>query len=429
MPKINLSRPVAEWELALDPKYRYIFIKGGRSSSKSHGVAGYLTERSFTEKDLRVVCLREVQKSINRSSKDLIESKIRNYKLDSYYKSVLTETRKLSDNGLFLYQGMNDLTADNVKSLEGFNIAWFEEAQNASFKTLKTLRPTIRAEGSQLIFTWNPKLPTDPIDELCASMQGEPDVLVLHINYTDNPFLTETMIREIELEKKNTTDDEFKHIYLGEFDTSFQGHYYAKLLEKARNEGRVTNVPRKSGVDIITAWDLGMRDATAIWVAQRVGYEWRVIDYYENNFEELDHYVDWLRKNEYETATHYIPHDGGHKRIGMKGSIKSQLHDMGIKTINVLPMLSVDSGMSAAKNLLKECVFDATKCKEGLSALNHYHAKYDEVKQIYKEVHDWSSHGSDAFRYLAQATSYKQEKEQPRPQVRHRPMGGGWMSS
>jgi phage terminase large subunit len=202
VPKIELNRPVAEWELLLDPKYRYIFVKGGRSSSKSHGVAGYLTERSFTEKDLRIVCLREIQKSINRSSKDLIESKIKAYGLGKYYKGVLTETRKLMDDGMFLYQGMNDLTSDNVKSLENFKIAWFEEAQNASFKTLKTLRPTIRAEGSQLIFTWNPKLPTDPIDELCASMQNEPDVLVIHVNYTDNPFLTDTMVREVELEKK-----------------------------------------------------------------------------------------------------------------------------------------------------------------------------------------------------------------------------------
>ena len=95
----------------------------------------------------------------------------------------------------------------------------------------------------------------------------------------------------------------------------------------------------------------------------------------------------------------------------------------------MLPVLGVESGMSLAKNLLKECVIDQARCKEGLAALNHYHAKYDEVKQIYKEVHDWSSHGSDGFRYLAQATGYKQEKEQSRPVVRRRPMGGGWMSS
>jgi hypothetical protein len=225
--------------------------------------------------------------------------------------------------------------------------------------------------------------------------------------------LSDSGLREIELEKKNTTQEEFDHIYLGAYDTSFQGHYYAKLVQKAREDGRITNVPRKAGVDIITAWDLGMRDATAIWVAQKIGYEWRIIDYYENNFEELDHYVDWLKLKEYAGATHYIPHDGGHTRIGMKGSIKSQLHEMGLKIVNVLPMLSVDSGMSAAKSLLKECVIDADRCKEGLAALNHYHAKYDEIKKVYREVHDWSSHGSDAFRYLAQATGLKQSSVKP----------------
>jgi len=432
VPQINLSRPVAEWEQLLDPKYRYIFIKGGRSSSKSHGIAGYISERSFTEKNLRIVCLREIQKSINRSSKDLVLSKIKAYGLTDYYNPIATEIRKNipGDDGLFLFQGMNDLTADNVKSLEGFKIAWFEEAQNASFKTLKTLRPTIRAEGSQLIFTWNPKLPTDPIDELCASMQNEPDVLVIHVNYTENPFLTDTMVREVELERKSCTKEEFDHTYLGQYDTTYQGHYYAKLLDTAREQGRVTEVPRKPGVDVVTAWDLGMRDATSIWVAQRVGFQWRVIDYYENNFEELDHYIEWLRDHNYEGAAHYIPHDGGHKRIGMRGSIKSQMQDMGIKHVSVLPVLSIDSGMSAAKSLLKECAFDAARCREGLAALNHYHAKYNEAKQLYKEVHDWSSHGADAFRYLAQVTNFKQEEvKHDRPRVVSRPMGGGWMSS
>lgn len=429
MPQIEINRKLASWAEVLDKKYRYIFIRGGRTSGKSHEVAGYLAERSFIQKGLKTVCLREIQKSIKHSSRTLIEQKLKEITpFDKFYKSVESEIRKTSpnDDGFFLFQGMNDLTKDNVKSLEDFDIAWFEEAQNASFATLKTLRPTIRKEGSQIIFTWNPFLPTDPIDEFCASIQNEPDVLVINVNYTENPFLSDTALREIQIERESSTDAEFNHIYLGQFDTTFQGHYYAQLVQKARDDGRICEAPRKAGVDIVLAWDLGLRDATAIWVAQVVGLQPRIIDYYENHLEDLEHYVQWVKDNDYAKGAIFLPHDSKHERLGMKGSIKSQLREMGLLNLKDTPNVSIDSGMSAAKNLLKECYFDKDKCKNGLSALSHYHAKYDEIKKTFTEVHDWSSHGSDAFRYLALALNTNQRVVvEKKPDYRdHR---GSWM--
>ena len=428
MPEITISISSAEWALALDPKYRYIFIKGGRMSGKSHEVAAYLTERSASEKDFKVVCLREVQRSIKHSSKTIIDDKINSFGLSSQYKSVDSEIRKThpKDKGLFLFQGMNDLTADNVKSLEGFKVSWFEEAQNCSRKSLKTLRPTImRVDNAQMIFTWNPKFPDDPIDEFCSEMQGEEDCLVIHVNYDSNPFLNETSLSEIARDKVKFSDD-FDHIYLGGYDTSFQGHYYAKLIQQAEDEGRICPTPMKSGVDIITAWDLGRNDSTSIWVAQVVGLQVRVIDYYENNFEELDHYVDWCKERGYENAHHYLPHDGGHERLGMHGSIAKQVKDMGLSKVSVLPMLGKVSGMNLVKSLIKECYIDKDNCHDGLRALKHFRSKYDEAKQIYKELHDWSSHGADAFRYLAQALQIKQPavtKKIRRREIRT----GSWM--
>lgn len=403
MPEITIDNPTADWAEALDPKYRYIFIKGGRSSGKSHEIASYIVMRSLTEPDLRTVCLREVQKSIKRSSKTLIDDKIKALKLTSIFHSIEGEIRKKpkGDNGLIHFQGMNDLTADNVKSLEGFKIAWFEEAQNCSHKSLKTLRPTIRATGSQIIFTWNPKFPDDPVDKFCSEMIGEPDCLIIHVNYTDNPFVNDIVKREVEIDKKNSPDD-FGHIWLGEYDTSFKGHYYAKLMQQAENDGRITLAPRKAGVPTFTAWDLGRNDSTAIWVCQIVGLQPRIIDYYEDNFEDLETYVKWIKDNNYNDNC-YLPHDGGHERLGMKGSIKKQLEDMGVKNVNVLKVLSKQAQRELAKSLIKEAYFDKEKCKDGIRALKHYRSKYDEEKQIYKELHDWASHGSDAFAYLAQA--------------------------
>jgi phage terminase large subunit len=401
MPEINLDIQTASWAQALDPKYRYIFIKGGRSGGKSWEVANYLVERSLGEKDLKIVGLREIQKSIDKSSKSLIDNKIKSMGLSGYYHSIQSEIRKKipGDDGHFYFQGMNDLTADNIKSLEGYKIAWFEEAQNCSHNTLKVLRPTIRAQGSQIIFTWNPKFPEDAIDEFCNQVMNEPDVLVVHVNYTDNPFLTNEAMREVELDKKNYPDD-FDHVWLGAYDTAFHGHYYAKLLETAKQEGRITEVPRKSGVDVVTVWDLGRADATAIWVCQVVGLQVRIIDHIADNFKFLDYFADWIKKNDY-NGLHVLPHDAEYERLskqGFAGSIESQLQTLGLTNTIVQKAGSVDSTRKLAMNLIREAWIDEQKCKDGLQALRHEKSEKDK-KGNWRETHEDDS--AAAFRYMA----------------------------
>lgn len=418
MPEITVEYETADWAQALDPKYRYIFIKGGRSSGKSHEVANYLVDRSFSEAGLKIVGLREIQKSIDKSSKSLVDDKIKKLGLEPYYKSVQSEIRKTAfgDSGLFYFQGMNDLTADNIKSLEGFKIAWFEEAQNCTRNTLKILRPTIREADSQIIFTWNPKFPEDAVEEFCNDMRGEPDCLFIHVNYTNNPFITDVVRREVEIDQKKNPED-FDHVWLGDYDTSFHGHYYAKLLEDAREEGRITDVPRKSGADIITAWDLGRADSTAIWVAQIVGLQPRIIDYMQGNFKELDEYAEWIKKNNY-NGRHFLPHDGAHERLGMKGSISSQLRTMGLSHLSVMGAMSKEAGIKLAKSLIKEAYIDSTKCKDGLQVLRHEKAEKDEKTGRWKEIHELD--GAAAFRYLAQAIESNPQtaKKKPLPLIR-----------
>lgn len=429
MPEITIDYKSADWAQALDPKYRYIFIKGGRSSGKSHEVANYLVERSIEEKDLKIVGLREVQKSIDKSSKSLVDDKIKAFGISKYYKSIQSEVRKLfpNDAGHFYFQGMNDLTADNIKSLEGYKIAWFEEAQNCSYNTLKTLRPTMRAAGSQIIFTWNPKFPDDAIDEFCNQIRNEPDVLVIHVNYTDNPFLTPEIIREIELDKKNYPDS-FGHIWLGEYDTSFHGHYYAGLLEDAKEQGRITQVPRKAGVDIVAAWDLGRADATSIWVAQVVGLQVRIIDHIADNFQHLDYYADWIKKNDY-NGIMVLPHDAAHERLakeGAAGSIQDQLRELGLTKSIVQKAGSLDATRKLAKNLIREAWFDEDKCRDGLQALRHEKSEKDRHGN-WRETHEDDS--AAAFRYLAMylnKTPAKVKKDDPYKQAK-RPASKTWM--
>lgn len=429
MPEIQIDS--ADWAQALDPKYRYIFIRGGRSSGKSHEVAQYLVERSFTEKNLKIVGLREIQKSIDKSSKSLIDDKISQMGLGNYYNSIKAEIRKEvgKDSGLFYFQGMNDLTADSVKSLEGFKIAWFEEAQNITHNTLKILRPTIREKDSQIIFTWNPKFPDDAIDEFCDQMRNEPDCLVIHVNYEDNPFISDVVHREVELDRKNNPED-FDHIWLGQYDTSFHGHYYAKLLEEAKAEGRICDVPRKSGVDILTAWDIGRKDYTAIWVCQVVGLQPRIIDYKQDQFEDLEYYAEWIKANNY-NGFHGLPHDAGHSRLGMKGSIQDQLRTMGLTKSVVMPAMKVDVSRKLAKTLIKEAYIDEKKCRDGLQSLRHEKAVRDEKTGQYKEIHELD--GAAAFRYLAQLLATKQQIKpikQTKPHTRraHRGTSTSWMA-
>lgn len=424
MPEITIK--TANWAEALSPEYRYIFIKGGRSSGKSWEIANYLCLRSLTEKDLKIVGLREVQKSIDKSSKSLVDDCLKRMGVNHLYKSIQSEIRKEieDDSGLFFFQGMNDLTADNIKSLEGFKIAWFEEAQNATKKTLKTLRPTIRAEGSQIIFTWNPQHPEDAIDEFCNEMANEPDCLVIHVNYEDNPFLTDVSKREIEIDKKNAADD-FEHIWLGGYDTSFHGHYYAKLLDEARDDGRITEVPKKAGVDFVNVWDLGRSDATAIWVYQIVGLQTRFVDYMQGNFEDLDYYAAWVKEQGYNNKC-FLPHDARHQRLGMKGSIQDQLQVMGINDITILPASSVDATRRLAKGLIKEAYFDAENCKDGIQILRKERAEKDERTGKWKEIHEMD--GAAAFRYAAMSI----EQISPAPTL-SRPKNknyssGSWMS-
>jgi len=215
---MQINRSMNAWADALDPKYRYIFLKGGRASSKSHEAAGYISERSFTETDLKIVCLREVQKSLKFSSKSLIEEKLKNYEVLHHYRPTRDELRKHTDDGLMLFQGMSDLTADNAKSLEGFALAWFEEAKNASQKSITTLKNTIRSEGAQVIFSWNPENEDDPIEKFCNEMADRDDVLVIHVNYDQNAFLSSTIKREIEEDRVRYPED-FDHIWLGGYNT------------------------------------------------------------------------------------------------------------------------------------------------------------------------------------------------------------------
>lgn len=199
---------------------RYKGAKGGRGSGKSHFFAECIIETMLINPDARIVCIREIQRSLKFSSKALIESKINSLGVSEYFEITLTEIRAKRGNGLIIFQGMQDHTADSIKSLEGFDIAWVEEAQNLSKRSLELLRPTIRKENSELWFSWNPENETDAVDSFFKQMQdnGATDFVLIHANFNNNPFLPAELFNEQEYDRRYNPST-YEHIWLGGYNT------------------------------------------------------------------------------------------------------------------------------------------------------------------------------------------------------------------
>lgn len=202
---------------------RYKGAKGGRGSAKSHFFAGLAVEEMIASKT-DMVCLREVQKSLKFSVKKLIESKIEAMNAGAYFE-VQNEQIKATNGGVCIFQGMQDHTSDSIKSLEGFKIAWFEEAQSASQRSLDLLRPTIRAPGSELWFSWNPNQPTDPIEGLLGGDNLPPGAVVVTANYMDNPWFPEELRLEMEYDKRRDPD-KYAHIWLGDYQKNSEARVF-----------------------------------------------------------------------------------------------------------------------------------------------------------------------------------------------------------
>lgn len=215
MSTLQIQTPRVYVPLLAEARYKGAY--GGRGSGKSHNFAEMLIEECIREKT-DAVCLREIQKSLKFSVKKLLENKIASMNAGSYFE-VQNEQIKSAAGGVIIFQGMQDHTSESIKSLEGFKIAWFEEAQTASQRSLDLLRPTIRAPGSQLWFSWNPRFATDPVDQLLRGPTPPPGAIVVEANYTDNPWLPAELQDEMEYDKRRDPD-KYAHIWLGKYQSN-----------------------------------------------------------------------------------------------------------------------------------------------------------------------------------------------------------------
>lgn len=206
---------------------------------------------------------------------------------------------------------------------------------------------------------------------------------------------------ELKAAARDLTKDQYAQEYECSFEAAIAGAYYGKEMAEAEAEKRITRVPYDKAADVITAWDLGIGDATAIWFCQQIGQEYHLIDYVENSGVGLDWYAREIKNRSYVYADHILPHDVEAKELGTGKSRKEVLGELGIK-VTVAPRLKVEDGINAVRNVLNRCWFDAEKCKQGIECLKQYRTEFDDKRKVFKNnpLHDWTSHGADALRYL-----------------------------
>jgi phage terminase large subunit len=287
----SLDIPTPRVFLPLLGPSRYKGAWGGRGSGKSHFFAEMMVEYALAEpglsgEGLRAVCVREVQKTLKESAKRLLESKLAKHGLGEADGFKVYEDRlRFPKDGVAIFQGMQDHTAESIKSLEGFKVAWPEEAQSLSARSMTLLRPTIRAPGSELWFSWNPRRKVDPVDLMLRGEDLPTGATVVRANWSDNPWFPSELETE-RLDCLRSNPDQYDHIWEGGYVQVTEGAYYARCLSEMRAQGRLGKVAPDPLMQVRAFWDIGgtgaKADACSIWVAQFVGREIRVLAYYEH---------------------------------------------------------------------------------------------------------------------------------------------------
>lgn len=399
---LSTREALAEFPAKLKPLFtpsRYKVLDGGRGGAKSWGIARALLIKGANQK-LRVGCGREIQKSMADSVHSLLKTQIEALGLSGFYS--VYETYIEGKNGtLFTFHGLKT-NINAIKSLEGCDIFWIEEAATVSKTSWDVLIPTIRKPGSEIWLSFNPELDTDETYKRFI-LNPPPDTIRITVSLHDNPWCPDTLKAEA-AHLEATDPDAYAHVYGGQTKKVLEGAIFAKELRDAYAEGRVMRVPYDMAHPVQTVWDLGRADMTAIWFVQMVGLEFRIIDYYQNRGHALPHYIKVLKDRPYAYGTFWLPHDAQNEQLVAERTIEQQVRAaFPGQTVNIVPKTSVAARIDAARTIFNRCVFDEANTSEGRNVLARWKYKVNpDTKQWSKDPeHDDNSHGGDAFTYMA----------------------------
>lgn len=396
---------------------RYKVMHGGRGGGKSWAVAAVLLVLA-ADKPLRILCAREIQKSMRDSVHRLLSDTIARLGLESFFEVLEAEIRG-RNGSLFVFTGLQQHTVDSIKSFEGVDIVWVEEAHGVSKRSWDVLIPTIRKEQSEIWMTLNPDMETDEtFDRFIAT--PSPDTWVCEINWRDNPWFPEVLNQERLKAKRSMLAEDYEHIWEGKARSVAEGAIYRHEIQSMYAEQRVARVPYDPAMPVHTVWDLGWNDAMTIGFVQRGPMDVRIIDYIEDSHRTLDWYVAQIEKRPYRWGNDYLPHDGRTRNFQTGKSTEDLMREMGRKPV-VLAQTSVEEGIKAARMLFPRCYFDQDKTGRLLECLKRYRrAIHTQTGEPMGPLHDEFSHGADMFRYIGQSvpvmpSTNEQHYEEPPP--------------
>lgn len=406
-----------------EPK-RFKVLYGGRGAGRSWGIARALLLLG-AQRPLRVLCAREFQNSISDSVHKVLSDQIETMGLTHLYD--VQKDRILGPKGTsFAFEGIKNNTT-RIKSYEGIDVCWVEEAVKVSRQSWGILTPTIRKDdggpfgvGSEIWMSFNPELETDYTYREFV-LNADPSMMtVVRMTWRDNPWFPQVLRRELERDKINDPD-RYLNVWEGHCRQILEGAVYAKELRRMQEDQRICEVPWDPEWPVDTAWDLGRADATAIWFFQRIALQHRVIDYYEVTGDHVGDVILELQRRRYIYGVHFLPHDARAKTFGTKHSIQEQVNQAYPNKVRIVPRLSVTDGINAGRLLMGKCWIDEKKCSDGLTALRHYKYRVTEEQDESIEgrravlgrepEHDWASHGADGWRYMAVGASQSRRGE------------------
>ena len=380
-------------EFLFEP-HRYKVAYGGRGSGKSWGFARALLALGAS-KTLRILCAREVQKSIKDSVHTLLNDQIQSMGLGAFYEVLEAEIR--GQNGTQIrFAGLATNTVESIKSFEGCDIVWVEEAQTVSKRSWDILIPTIRKENSEIWVSFNPDIDTD--DTYQRFVVNPPDnARVVKINYYDNPWFPR-VLEEERLHSKIHNPD-YANIWEGDCKAAVDGAIYANEIREAQENGRITTVPYDPMLKVHVVMDLGWNDSMSVILCQRGVSDVRVIGYIEDDHRTLDSYSAQLKDMGYNWGQMYLPHDGQTKDFKHGISAEDIMRRAGWD-VRIVPRADIENGIRIARMQFHRIYFDKSVNRLVECLKNYRRSINGNTQEPGAPLHDEYSHGADAFRYL-----------------------------
>lgn len=418
-------------QVLFKPK-RWKGIYGGRGAGRSWGCARASLLLQVAS-PYRMLCARELQKSIKDSVHKLIRDQITrlemNYLFEVTQAAIIGRPGTQCTGAEYSFEGLRH-NADQIKSYEGVKRCWVEESDKTSDESWEVLIPTIRAEESEIWATWNTRLVSDPIyaklvtsppgslvsrtvDPVTGAISVETSMaFVVKNSFRDNPWFPEVLRAEME-ELRAKDYAKYLEVWEGMPKLTVEGAVYKEELRELYARQGVREVPYDpsvGGVDVF--FDIGMGHYTAAWFVQRSMWEHRYLRFYKNRMQNADHYVQYLQKLPYSYDTIWLPHDASAKRFGTKLTVEEQFRER-FPQVKIVPRLSIEDGINALKTIFPNAYFDAANCAEGLADLANYAYEIDPVTKTWSSRPDQSSEAADAAdaaRYSAVGSGVKKRR-------------------